>query len=149
MKAIRISDIELMDIDPNSDSDVTEATADINPEPATVKFDKQPPSPFNQYIDAFKKGDIDTLEQLRKQHPDDARFNYHLNVLGIGPEQTQEFADIKKKHDELLKALGIDGVAEFHRMLDSGNKEKATKFVQSLRKDHPLKDAMTAMLKYI
>lgn len=147
MKAIRISDTELVDIDPNSEADVKEATADLNPNVPTLP--PQPASDVEAYRLAFDAGDIDELERLRAKHPEDARYNLHLQVLEIKPEQTQEFSEVKKQHETMLKSIGMDGLAEFHRITETGNKTKAQNFVDKLRKDHPLKSAMQTMVDFM
>lgn len=104
---------------------------------------------LNRYKTAFDEGDIDTLEKLRHKHPEDSRFNLHLQVLGIKPKLTQKFDDVRQRHTQVAKSLGIDGLAGFNKLIESDNKKKALAYIDSLRKDHPLRSAMINLTNFM
>lgn len=61
----------------------------------------------------------------------------------------QEFSDILAKHEEVKAALGLKGVTEFQRAVDSGDKPAARAAINMLSENSPMRKAMERLLPYI
>lgn len=148
MKTLAIVDTELGEIESEVVDDVVK---NIESELSTEEVKQEgDDNKLVKYEKAFEIGDIDTLEKIRLEHPEDARFNIHLQVLGIQPEQLQTFAEAKAEHDKMLKSMNYDGLPEFRRIVDSGNKKQAIEYIKSsIRKDHPLRRQMLRMIDFM
>lgn len=108
-------------------------------------------SVLEAYKTAFNSGDLKALEAIRSQNPEDARFNTHLKFLktSIRSEGTNNYDKIKKLHEQINRDIGIEGVAEFNRLLEGPNKKKVEDYVASLPKTNPNKSAMERLLKFL
>lgn len=104
---------------------------------------------YEKYQAAFDKADIALMEALRTKHPEDARFNVHLKYAKLDGANKENFKDILGLHKEINDDMGIAEVAEFNRLVEVGNKKKATEFVGKLPARHPLKEAMAELLEFI
>lgn len=105
---------------------------------------------WDSYKQAMLEGNVDRLESLRNKHPEDARFNTHLQVIEYQAENSQTFSDAKQQHEKLLRKMNLDGVPQFRKVLDSGNKKKAIEYINtSIRKDHPLRGAMMRLVEFM
>lgn len=106
---------------------------------------------MSEYIKAFNSGDLKTLEKIRNESPEDARFNTHLKYLkGVVESGGQDvFSKVVKLNDSINKDIGISGVAEFNKLLEGGNKQKIENFVDKLPDSNELKDSMYKLLEYL
>jgi hypothetical protein len=144
-----IIDPELGEIDLTDEKAVDEAVAQVPDEEITTNQNPTDKSTedFEKYKKAWGNADIDTLESLREKHPEDARFNLHLQFM---PEsEKQSFAQAQKLHKEINAELGVSELAEFNKLMESGNITKCTKFVEALPENHPMKRAMGILIKYL
>ena len=64
-------------------------------------------------------------------------------------EAKQEFSDLLEKHEEVKKALGLTGVTEFQRAIDSGDKPAARAAINMIPESSPMRKAMERLLQYI
>jgi len=139
MKFIQPIDVEMIDEDFEQ---VEEPTGSVDQKGTTGDFEK--------YKNAMLDGDVDALESLRLKHPEDARFNTHLEVIEYQPENKQSFTEAKKEHEKMLRDMDIDGVPQFRKLLDAGNKKKAIEYINtSIRKNHPLRNAMIRLTDFM
>jgi hypothetical protein len=139
MKFIQPIDVEMIDEDFEQ---VEEATGNVDQKGTTGDFEK--------YKSAMLDGDVDTLESLRLKHPEDARFNTHLEVIQYQADNQQSFAEAKKEHEKMLREMNLDGVPQFRKLLDSGNKQKTIEYIKtSIRKDHPLRNSMIRLTDFM
>lgn len=139
MKQVQTIDVEMMDDDFEQ---VKEPTGSVDQKGTNPDFEK--------YKNAMLEGDVDTLESLREKHPEDARFNIHLQVIEAQPEQKKTFKEAKADHEKMLRQLNIDGVPQFRKLLDAGNKKKAIEYINSsIRKNHPLRNSMLRMIDFM
>lgn len=105
---------------------------------------------LRKYEVAFNKGDLRTLEYLRSKHITDSRFKIHAEYGTVTKEQTlQAFKDITAKHNESLTELGIEGIAEFNRLLEKGNKQKIIAFINKLDPKKSLVQEMYTMANFL
>lgn len=148
MKKLQIYDTELGQVEGDSVLPVIDEIADE----LSVEEVKQTgiDLDWEKYKTAMLEGDVDVLESMRLKHPEDARFNTHLQVIEYQAEHGQTFSEAKAEHEKLLRKMNIDGVPQFRKLLDSGNKQKAIEYINtSIRKDHPLRGAMIRLIDFM
>lgn len=139
-----------MKYEPLIDVEMADDSFEQVPEPTGSVKQSGTDDEFEKYKDAMLQGDIETLESMRLNNPEDARFNIHLQVIEAQPKQSQTFNQAKSEHEKLLKSIGIDMVPQFKKILDSGNKKKAIEYIKtSVRKDHPLRNSMIRLIDFM
>lgn len=104
---------------------------------------------LEQYKQAWKDLDVDTLEQIRKDHPDDARFSLHLKVALKVEKPQQTFTEVKSGHDGVVAKIRVGSIVAFHRALQSHKPQLARKIAESANHDDPYKEAMMRIVPFI
>lgn len=103
---------------------------------------------IGEYEKAYSLGDTKKLEALRKANPADARFNLHLKYATLD-ESKQQFKDVLAKHKDTLSEIGIPNIGELHNIMESGNKKKLEETLEKLPDNHPLKEPIVRLLKFL
>ena len=63
--------------------------------------------------------------------------------------ENQTFKDLLKQHDEAKKILGMQGLAEFNRAIETGDKPKARAAINMLPKSSPVRGSMERLFSYV
>lgn len=148
-KPIIIEDPELGQLDITDEKAVNDAIAEV-----PTDTDTKTPNPkdssdedFDEYKKAWEAVDVERLEALREKHPEDARFNLHLQFMP--EEERQKFTEVQGLHKAINEKMGLAEVSQFNKLLEAGNKQKAEEFVDDLDDKHPLKKAMKTLIGYM
>lgn len=149
-KIIIITDPELGELDHSDTNDVVDMIDNLPAElPKNAKIKDVGQDDIEEYKKAWSEGDVDTLEQLRAKHAEDARFSLHLSLIDLSADEGQDFSEVNENHKALLKELGLTGAPEFLRLLEDGNPKKLRKYVEDLPESNPLKKSMQILIRYI
>lgn len=62
---------------------------------------------------------------------------------------TQTFKQALELHKAIDKKIGLEGLSDFHKALEAGDKPKARRIVNALPSSHPLKKDMLVMLDLV
>lgn len=104
---------------------------------------------LEQYKKAWKDLDLDTLEKIRKGHPEDARFSLHLRVALKVEKPQQTFTEVKAGHDGVVARIKVGSIVAFHKALQSHKPATARKIAEETPNDDPYKEAMMRLLPFI
>lgn len=75
--------------------------------------------------------------------------NKEISLPDVKSTVKQEFSDLLEKHEEVKRALGLTGVTEFQRAIDSGDKPAARAAINMIPESSPMRKAMERLLQYI
>jgi len=63
--------------------------------------------------------------------------------------EQQKFKDILKQHDEVKAKLGMQGVTDFNKAIEVGDKPKAREIINSLPKSNDVRRSMERLVSYV